>query len=99
MLLKTRITRFLEIDVDKLGVQCYQSAEVINSRYGEQAEILWVGDVGEHFGMEEAMVGHFYVIPPGAEDMDMALNHADAGYGEFPALTVGEARILGKPFD
>ena len=100
MQLKEKINRFLEIDDNELGLQCYPSAIEINDiLYGGNAAIYWVGDVGEHFGMGEAMVGHFYVIPPGAEDTDMALNHADAGFGEFPALTVGEVRMLGEPHD
>ncbi len=99
MLLKDKITRFLGIDENKLGTGCYPSANAINLSYDEKAEVFWVGDVGEHFGMGYAMVGHFYVIPPGAEDTDMALNHEDAGYGEYPALTVCEVRMLGEPFE
>ena len=99
MALKEKIVPFLKIRDEDLGTDCFPSALDIQSRYNGKGHVYWVGDVREHVGMRNALVCHFYYIPPEAKDADLALNQADAGYDEFPALTVGEVKQVGSRED
>lgn len=96
MMLKEKILPFLELEDEALGTDCLGSASGIQARYDGDGHVYWVGDIGKHVGMRNALVGHYYYIPPGAKDTDLALNQADAGYPEFPPLTVGEVKQIGS---
>ncbi|MBN2368288.1 hypothetical protein JXC34_04670, partial [Candidatus Woesearchaeota archaeon] len=50
--------------------------------------------VSEFIGKNNALVGHFYYVPPEASPEDKALNQKDKGFGQYPELSCEEALIL-----
>lgn len=81
---------------NNMGGQCLQKAlELYDSHRG--GSLWWVGNLGKvglDFGLH-----HTYFVPPKAKDSDRALNQADSGFPQYPALTVGEVKSIGQKQD
>ena len=56
--------------------------------------MFWVGQV--RVRGQPVDIHHAHFVPTGAEDSTLALNQNDNGFGEYPALTVGQLRRIGS---
>jgi hypothetical protein len=98
-LLNTLKRKFIEnrpILEANIGGQCLPKALELRDK-NKGGTMYWVGsldNVGLDFGVQ-----HAYYVPPNAKDTDMALNRSDNGYDQYPALTVGEVKLVGQPMD
>ena len=63
---------------------CVQEAIRLKFENNDKGSIRYVMNV------DGVTVNHAYYIPEGADPDDLALNQADNGYSQYPALTVGE---------
>jgi len=78
---------------DEIGGGCIASAlSLFDANDG--GCVFWVGSLAS---LDiEPDVHHSYFVPPNAQDDDLALNHSDNGYGQYPPLTVREVTVIGK---
>ena len=79
-----------------IGGQCLPKALELRDK-NKGGQMYWVGsldEIGLDFGVQ-----HVYYIPPDAKDTDIALNQSDNGFCQYPALTIGEVKLIGQKLD
>ncbi len=75
------------------GQGCLFDVRDLHKESRGMGEVYWVERVGG------AIVCHYYFVPQGAQDLDMALNQRDNGFSQYPAFTIGEVRMVGSKVD
>jgi len=94
--LKSKFVNNRPILEANIGGQCLSKALELRDK-NKGGQMYWVGSldgIGLDFGVQ-----HAYYISPNAKDTDMALNQSDNGYNQYPALTVGEVKLIGQRLD
>ncbi len=91
--LAQKILQYKEGMDSDIGGECLAKGLRLYDEEGS-GELWWVGNlekIGLDFGLH-----HTYFIPNDAQANDQALNQKDAGFSQYPALTVDEVHILGE---